>query len=239
MTETQERPCRAKKPAECRFHRSDVFAKDAVEMYILAGHSEVDVETEAHLRVVAERVFAGLNHDLLEGRIDVEYVEGFRSTVSPLFEVTSWGIDTQQNGKFASGRLANAAYYQFQRTVKSDRPESEVNVLTSDDTTPFNRSAAAMLQKEGGWVTPFDDGFYGGWEDEMGTSHLQKCGASYMSEPVEDQWEFFAGTFADSNNIQHGMSAQVECNCGALKGEVRVMGNLSKLIRKLVNTYSL
>jgi hypothetical protein len=238
MTKTQDLPCDANTSAECIFHRADVFANDAVDMYVYASPSAVLPETETHIRTVAARVFEDVNDDLLEERIDLDDSSRFMRQVADRADNASWALDSRAGANFASGRLAHAAYYQFQRTIKSEQLESETNVLTSKDVKPFDRSAAEMLKQEGGWVTPFSDGFYGGWEDEMGTHHLRDCGLSYMSIPEEDSWEFFAGTFADEHDRQHGLSAEAECNCGALKGEVRVMGKFSKLTRRLVNNYS-
>lgn len=37
--------------------------------------------------------------------------------------------------------------------------------------------------------------------------------------------------------IEHGMSADTACNCGALQGRVRVVGSLTDLTRQLVNDF--
>jgi len=241
MTETKERACRAADKANCRHHRYQAFAADATEMYAESSYSKPTANVTAYVQALAEKTFSVLNDKIKNGDIDLDDAPRFKRQAIDTMQEVAGEVEGSGNtrSKFSPARLADAAYYQFQRTVKSNRPKSEVNVLTSPDAKPFDRSAAAMIQKEGQLVTPFHDGYYGGRDDHMATNHFRRCGSSFVGVPEEDEWDNFAGTFADyDDGLEHGMKADVECKCGAAKGEMRVMGNFSDLTRKLVNEYS-
>jgi hypothetical protein len=244
MTETKERACRAADKAKCRHHRYQAFAEDATQMYVESSYSKPSPNVTAYVQALAEKTFSVLNDRMQKENeeADLDDAPRFKSRVLKIMAEVSSEVEGSGNTRshFSPARLADAAYYQFQRTAKSDRPKSEMNVLTSPDAKPFDRSAAAMIQKEGHLVTPFHDGYYGGREDHMATNHFRQCGSSFAGVPEEDEWDSFAGTFNDDPEagIDHGMKADVECKCGAVKGEMRVMGNFSDLTRKLVNEYS-
>jgi hypothetical protein len=241
MAETKQRACRAEDKSKCRFHRSEVFAEDATTMYAETSYSKVSPTVGAYVKALAEKAFERLNEEMQNKDVGLDDAPQFRNRILSVMRQVHDEVPASGNTRsnFSPARLAEAGYFQFQRTVKSDRSKSDVNVLEADNVAPFDRSAAAMISKEGKWVTPFDDGFYGSWAHAMGTNHIRKCGPSFVGVPVEDEWDFFAGTFADlEDGIEHGMKAEVECNCGALKGEMRVTGDFTDLTRKLVNEYS-
>lgn len=240
--------CRAADPSTCRFHRAGVFAKSAADMFF-DGHEfwsseskDKDLAVKADVLTFCEEFASQVN----DGLADKSLVLGsrrFESQVGSLADATLRKVASEgsvSNAFFndvASGALIRPVLYQFNRLSSS--PVVEDNVFDSaSEVSHFDRSAGAMLAAEGGWVNPWNDGYYGSWEDKVATAHFRKCGPAFVRPPDEDSWESFAGTFADSPATNHGMCAEAECNCGALKGRLRVSGNLTDLTRSLVNNYA-
>jgi len=242
------RVCRAADPATCRYHRSGVFAKDAVEMYF-DGHEFWSSEGRAKAVAVktdvltfAEEFSSRISEGLSDGSLKLDD-RRFVAKASALADASMRALAQRGSvsnaffGDVAYGALVRPVLYQFNRLSPSVKVDDNVFDAESD-VTPFDRSAGSMLAAKGGWVNQWDDGYYGSWKDDVATAHFQKCGPAVVRPPEEDSWESFAGTFADDANHNHGMTAEAECNCGALKGKLRVEGNFTDLTRSLVNDYA-
>lgn len=245
------RACRANDPSSCRYHRTLSYVGDAVRMTELAytssywrSRSESSAAFEKireSITSITKEAITEVNEKVNSGEVTVNgRGRDFQYAIKEALDKASRSATVPREfySDFAIGHLEKPIFYQFQRSVKS--PERHgVNVLDATaEAEPFDQAAGLMLQEKGQWVNPTGDGYYGSWADETGTAHFKDCGPAYIGKPEEDSWSTFAGTFVDHSDTEHGMGADAECNCGALKGRVRIQDNFTDLTRSLVNDYA-
>lgn len=253
MTESKTTPCRAKNKATCRYHRAEAFGEGAADMYLNGViNRTIGVqyrEKAQQFKQILVEYGTKLSERLLsdsEENPDRDWnTYSGRSLLNKISgevenEVISENdIESKFDDFYHSINLQNMTIpvlYQLRRINPVTIPSN--NVLDEEnESSKFDRSAAQMLISEGEWEKQVGNTYYGGWSDATATAHYRKCGPSYMSPPEENSWGSFNGTFAEEDYIEHGMSADTACNCGALQGRVRVVGSLTDLTRRLVNDF--
>ena len=251
MASQTTKRCTSANPATCRYHRAGFFANSAVKMYFdtiasatwnVEGRTKLSKELRPQLEAYASLLATEMDEKLKSGELDPED-RSYSRQVSTLGEKVIEKVQTENpvsSKKFSELHsyvytLADCLKDQFNRA--NPTVQSKPNALTDENVSPFDRSAANMLVAEGSWVDKGSE-YYGSWKDERRTLHYRKCGPAYVSVPHEDSWETFSGTFASFDDTDHGMTADTACNCGALKGSVRVEGSFTDLTRNLVNNYT-
>lgn len=245
--------CKAKNPATCRYHRLTNFTDEIVKLIRTSQYFPLEtngktregfeVETLAPLTQEATKKFA----DYVEENPSASDFSRRQHLGQILKESRDALVakETAANNYEKSTHLyyaplsdiATGIELAFNRSRKPDRYHTENNFLGKEDAEPFTKAAMLMVQEEGSVVTTRDS-YMGGWEDRMSTKHLKECGTAFLSEPQEESRYSFAGTFADADQRDHGLSSYVRCNCNAVQGTLRVENDFETMTRDLVNKYA-
>jgi hypothetical protein len=245
MTYVSSEKCEAKDRGKCRFHRSGAFAETAVSMYMDAnsGYDKKVQERLVSLKPVLLEYSDRLYKKIESGIKDKTFVLNNSRVARPLIRLNDKVLEEMKNDgiarneRFDLRELASFVLMQTNRVNRVNRAK-EVNVFGENSkASTFDKSAGHYLAEKGGFVDPYSDNYYGSWEKRGVAEHIKSCGIAFMGTPQEDTWHQFAGTFADDDR-SHGMSAEVECNCGTATGKLRIEGEFTDITRELVNTYS-
>lgn len=245
--------CKAKNPSTCRYHRLTNFTDEIVKLIRTSQYFPIEtngktregyeIETLAPLTQETTNKFA----DYVEENPSSTDYERRQRLGMMLREARDALVakETAANNHDKSAHLyyaplpdiATGIELAFNRSRKPSRSHTENNFLGKKDAEPFVRATILMIQEEGSVVTTRDS-YMGGWQDRMSTKHLEECGTAFLSEPQEESRYSFAGTFADADNRDHGLSSYVRCNCNAVQGVLRVENDFETMTRDLVNKYA-
>lgn len=221
--------CRANKPANCRIHGTGYISNQVYkklhqdwgvspeEIFVVTSDISEIIDNHSHPSSLLEssRDEKGIleeyyfsQKDLLAAHIPLELI---------VHEVAF--LKDSQNGFDENKNFLNP---------RVEAPKHE-------------KALVKLLANEGMPVSPHESVL--SWEDYEMRKHVKKCGIAYTEKPVEKTWEEFNSTFDDESEYystlndesKHGVECSGECHCGYFKGKLRLQGNLTDLVSKMLH----
>lgn len=223
MTISSNRPCRANNEITCRVHGAGAISAKIYPSLKERGYrispEEIEIFTEDIISIIntAGDEYSQVEHDRDEKGIYYQ-----------------WKLNNPSDA-YSMDAPVNALVREIAFLYDKDKKKLPINnVLNPDLAATYGGYAVALgrlIAKEG---TPVgaDESYYS-WEDFDMKKHLNQCEVVSISNPHENTWQEFNGTFNDEDDSVHGAEAEAQCACGRLKGKMRIEGSITSLTRKL------
>lgn len=85
-------------------------------------------------------------------------------------------------------------------------------------------------------VTTENYSLYYMWADYELVDHQRTCPLGKASDPEEDEWTEFQGTFDEGSDIEYGCRMVASCQCGKIKDRtIRWHATIGDAIREVVD----
>jgi len=224
MTTSTNRPCRAADKMTCRVHGAHFIAQEVYAPMKKRGFrisiEEIEIFTEDIIEVI---------HSAED---ENSYVESDRDEDGIYKE---WKSRNPVDARKFNGDIRTMIHEITWRHDADKKKLPENNVLDPDLKSQYGGYAVALgslIAREGEPVKA-NASYYSGWSDHVMAEHTNRCGIVAVSNPREESWGEFNGTFNDEDDSVHGAEAEAQCACGNFKGTLRIKGSLTELTRKL------
>lgn len=237
--ETKTGVCKAKNPTICRYHGAKVIAPQIVDKFIQRYHPQGlteegkrrYIEETEELEIYIEPLLEAVATELEKNKRTKNYYKldpnalaaaFFNRQAVPPRLLSYYNVDV-----FATREILKEANKSLPMPPE-EKNELDPQLLSTNKGHKF--LLAKALQEQGRPVAQVGSTYYG-WSDEESQAHIRECGGiSYVSNTEEDTWAEFAGTFADSDNYNHGLVGDGICKCGGWRGQLRYEGSVSEAI---------